>query len=211
MVDFVESLSPYTVFPISWSFAVRLVRSFQLKTSFLWRSPCRPYRRSVEWCPVFAPLHPPTTTTDWVSVNDVHWKAPVLRRRCSAEQVKEKHSAGEPKLTHLLWSDLPPTSSAWSLSCPTPDLQATGNMGNMATEIVAFLLTMSGWILVSSTLPTDYWKVSSVDGTVITTATFWSNLWKTCVTDSTGVSNCKDFPSMLALDGEVWRWLLLSG
>ncbi|XP_045910060.1 claudin-10a isoform X2 [Micropterus dolomieu] len=74
-------------------------------------------------------------------------------------------------------------------------------MGNMATEIVAFLLTISGWILVSSTLPTDYWKVSSVDGTVITTATFWSNLWKTCVTDSTGVSNCKDFPSMLALDG----------
>ncbi|XP_036840308.1 claudin-10-like [Oncorhynchus mykiss] len=70
----------------------------------------------------------------------------------------------------------------------------------MATEIVAFILNISGWILVCSTLPTDYWKVSSVDGTVITTATFWSNLWKTCVTDSTGVSNCKDFPSMLALD-----------
>lgn len=75
-------------------------------------------------------------------------------------------------------------------------------MGNMATEIVAFLLTISGWMLVSSIVPLDYWKVSSVDGTVITTATFWSNLWKTCVTDSTGVSNCKDFPSMLALDGE---------
>lgn len=79
----------------------------------------------------------------------------------------------------------------------------------MATEIVAFLLTVSGWILVSSTLPTDYWKVSSVDGTVITTATFWSNLWKTCVTDSTGVSNCKDFPSMLALDGKFLSFLIL--
>lgn len=76
-------------------------------------------------------------------------------------------------------------------------------MRTTATEIAAFLLSVSGWILVSSTLPTDYWKVSSVDGTVITTATFWSNLWKTCVTDSTGVSNCKDFPSMLALDGEL--------
>ncbi|XP_070850345.1 claudin-10a [Chaetodon trifascialis] len=85
-------------------------------------------------------------------------------------------------------------------------------MGNMATEIVAFLLTISGWILVSSTLPTDYWKVSSVDGTVITTATFWSNLWKTCVTDSTGVSNCKDFPSMLALDAyiQVCRGLMIT-
>lgn len=73
----------------------------------------------------------------------------------------------------------------------------------MAREILAFILTTSGWVLVSSTLPTDYWKVSSIDGTVITTATFWSNLWKTCVTDSTGVSNCKDFPSMLALDGQT--------
>ncbi|KAG8137611.1 hypothetical protein E2320_004844, partial [Naja naja] len=72
---------------------------------------------------------------------------------------------------------------------------------NASVEILAFMLVVSGWVLVSSTLPTDYWKVSSIDGTVITTATFWSNLWKTCVTDSTGVSNCKDFPSMLALDG----------
>lgn len=130
----------------------------------------------------------------------------VPRRRCSVERVKEKLNSAE-QLTHLSWTDPPTTSSLSllrerSLSCPSPDLQAAGKMGNMATEIVAFLLTISGWILVSSTLPTDYWKVSSVDGTVITTATFWSNLWKTCVTDSTGVSNCKDFPSMLALDGE---------
>jgi hypothetical protein len=74
-------------------------------------------------------------------------------------------------------------------------------MASTASEIIAFLVSISGWVLVSSTLPTDYWKVSTIDGTVITTATFWANLWKTCVTDSTGVYNCKDFPSMLALDG----------
>ncbi|XP_010893160.1 claudin-10 [Esox lucius] len=76
-------------------------------------------------------------------------------------------------------------------------------MSNMGTEILAFILTTSGWVLISATIPADYWKVSSIDGSVITTATFWSNLWKTCVTDSTGVSNCKDFPSMLALDGYI--------
>ncbi|TKS67159.1 Claudin-10 [Collichthys lucidus] len=75
------------------------------------------------------------------------------------------------------------------------------SMSGMFQEILGFILSTSGWVLVSSTLPTDYWKVSSLDGTVITTATYWSNLWKACVTDSTGVSNCKDFPSMLALDG----------
>nr|XP_036880730.1 claudin-10-like [Manis javanica] len=74
-------------------------------------------------------------------------------------------------------------------------------MASTASEIIAFMVSISGWVLVSSTLPTDYWKVSTIDGTVITTATYWANLWKTCVTDSTGVSNCKDFPSMLALDG----------
>ncbi|XP_069609751.1 claudin-10-like [Ranitomeya imitator] len=85
-------------------------------------------------------------------------------------------------------------------------------MPHMASEIIAFVLAVSGWVLVSSTLPTDYWKVSSIDGTVITTATFWSNLWKTCVTDSTGVSNCKDFPSMLALEGyiQACRGLLIA-
>ncbi|XP_063819796.1 claudin-10-like [Pseudophryne corroboree] len=85
-------------------------------------------------------------------------------------------------------------------------------MSHMASEIIAFLLAVSGWVLVCSTLPTDYWKVSSIDGSVITTATFWSNLWKTCVTDSTGVSNCKDFPSMLALEGyiQACRGLLIA-
>ncbi|XP_048833752.1 claudin-10-like [Brienomyrus brachyistius] len=85
-------------------------------------------------------------------------------------------------------------------------------MSSMGMEILAFIISVSGWVLISSTLPTDYWKVSSIDGTVITTATFWSNLWKTCVTDSTGISNCKDFPSMLALDAyiQVCRGLMIS-
>lgn len=76
-----------------------------------------------------------------------------------------------------------------------------GSMASTALEIIAFVVSISGWVLVSSTLPTDYWKVSTIDGTVITTATYFANLWKMCVTDSTGVANCKDFPSMLALDG----------
>lgn len=82
----------------------------------------------------------------------------------------------------------------------------------MLLQILAFVFSTSGWVLVCSTVPLDYWKVSSLDGTVITTATFWSNLWKACVTDSTGVSNCKDFPSMLALDGRPFFtscWIFL--
>ncbi|XP_008398295.1 claudin-10 isoform X1 [Poecilia reticulata] len=76
-------------------------------------------------------------------------------------------------------------------------------MSGMYQEILAFVLTTSGWILESSTVSMDFWKVSSNDGSVITTSTFWANLWKHCVTDSTGISNCRDFPSMLALDGYI--------
>uniref|UniRef100_A0A3P9HVZ5 Claudin 10b n=1 Tax=Oryzias latipes TaxID=8090 RepID=A0A3P9HVZ5_ORYLA len=73
----------------------------------------------------------------------------------------------------------------------------------MYQEIVAFVVAASGWVLESSTLATDYWKVSSNDGSVITTSTFWASLWKDCVTDSTGVSNCRDFPSMMALEDYI--------
>lgn len=83
----------------------------------------------------------------------------------------------------------------------------------MMLEIVAAVLTTSGWVLVTSTLPTEYWKVYSLAGTVIlTTPAYFSNLWKLCITDSTGVSNCKDFPSLLALDGyiQACRGLMIS-
>ncbi|XP_073330032.1 claudin-10-like [Pagrus major] len=74
----------------------------------------------------------------------------------------------------------------------------------MYQEILAFIFTTSGWALVTSTLPLEYWRVYSLAGTVIiTTPLYFSNLWKDCVTDSTGVSDCKDFPSMLALDGYI--------
>ncbi|XP_010880038.1 claudin-10 [Esox lucius] len=77
-------------------------------------------------------------------------------------------------------------------------------MSNMVTEIVAFIMSMSGWVLISSTILTEDWRWDgSLDDSILESAFFWSNLWKTCVTDSTGVTNCKEFPSMLALDGYI--------
>ncbi|KAL4635766.1 claudin-10-like [Arapaima gigas] len=70
----------------------------------------------------------------------------------------------------------------------------------MYTEIGCFVLCFSGWILVCSTMPTEYWNYSTVDSVVLTTTNFFSNLWKDCISDSTGVSDCKDFPSLLALE-----------
>ncbi|KAG5844031.1 claudin-15-like isoform X1 [Anguilla anguilla] len=74
---------------------------------------------------------------------------------------------------------------------------------NSIVEVVAFLLGFLGWVMVGVALPNRYWKVSTVDGNVITTSTIYENLWMSCATDSTGVHNCRDFPSLLALSGYI--------
>ncbi|XP_012680511.1 claudin-10 [Clupea harengus] len=69
----------------------------------------------------------------------------------------------------------------------------------MYMEIGCFVICVCGWILVCSTMPTEYWTFSEVASIVLTTSNYFSNLWKDCISDSTGVSDCKGFPSMLAL------------
>lgn len=69
----------------------------------------------------------------------------------------------------------------------------------MYMEIGCFVSCLSGWTLVCSTLPTEYWTFSTVGGFVMTTGHLYSNLWKDCVSDTTGVTDCKEYPSMLAL------------
>lgn len=69
----------------------------------------------------------------------------------------------------------------------------------MYMEIGCFVVCVCGWILVCSTMPTEIWTWSEVDSIVLTTSNYFSNLWKDCISDSTGVSDCKGIPSMLAL------------
>ncbi|XP_074550614.1 claudin-10-like [Halichoeres trimaculatus] len=73
----------------------------------------------------------------------------------------------------------------------------------MYMEIGCFVVCVCGWILVCSTMPTEIWTWSEVDSIVLTTSNYFSNLWKDCISDSTGVSDCKGIPSMLALHWEI--------
>ncbi|KAG7265653.1 hypothetical protein CRUP_016500 [Coryphaenoides rupestris] len=70
-------------------------------------------------------------------------------------------------------------------------------------EVVALLLGFLGWVMVGIALPNRYWKTSTVHGNVITTSTIYENLWMSCATDSTGVHDCREFPSLLALNGYI--------
>ncbi|XP_076119784.1 claudin-10-like [Alosa pseudoharengus] len=69
----------------------------------------------------------------------------------------------------------------------------------MYMEIGCFVVCVCGWILVISTMPIETWTWSEVESIVLTTSNYFYNLWKSCVSDSTGVSDCKGYPSMLAL------------
>ncbi|CAL1590831.1 unnamed protein product [Knipowitschia caucasica] len=70
-------------------------------------------------------------------------------------------------------------------------------------EVVALVLGFIGWVMVGVALPNRHWRTSTVDGNVITTSTIYENLWMSCATDSTGVHNCREFPSLLSLSGYI--------
>ncbi|XP_005396914.1 PREDICTED: claudin-15 isoform X2 [Chinchilla lanigera] len=72
---------------------------------------------------------------------------------------------------------------------------------SIAVETFGFFVAALGLLMLGVTLPNSYWRVSTIHGNVITTNTVYENLWYSCATDSLGVSNCWEFPSMLALSG----------
>ncbi|XP_078419583.1 claudin-15-like [Cetorhinus maximus] len=72
-----------------------------------------------------------------------------------------------------------------------------------ALEVVGFLMGLAGWMLTGSTLANNYWKISTVYGSVITSSRLYENLWKSCAQDSTGVFNCRMFQTMLGLSSYI--------
>lgn len=73
----------------------------------------------------------------------------------------------------------------------------------MATEreLTAFLLGVGSWLLTGACLASEYWKLSTVYGSMVVSVRHHQNLWRSCAEDSTGVQSCRDFESLLALPG----------
>lgn len=71
-----------------------------------------------------------------------------------------------------------------------------------ALQIGALFMGFLGCVSVVVSLYNNYWRVSSTDGSVITTSTIFENLWMSCADDSSGVYNCWNFQSLLALPGK---------
>lgn len=69
-------------------------------------------------------------------------------------------------------------------------------------EVAALFLGFTSWVMIFISLQDQYWKESTTEGSVITTSTIYENLWMSCASDSTGIYNCRDFPSLFALPGK---------
>ncbi|KAJ8397245.1 hypothetical protein AAFF_G00440790 [Aldrovandia affinis] len=94
-----------------------------------------------------------------------------------------------------LWMECAATSSG-SVQCNTYKTV-------LGLPVTGFLLCVGSWLLTGASLANDYWKVSTFSGSVIISNRQYENLWHACAEDSSGVSNCRDFESMLALPGYV--------
>ncbi|GAA6075357.1 claudin 15-like a [Tachysurus ichikawai] len=72
-----------------------------------------------------------------------------------------------------------------------------------ALEITGFLLGVASWLVTGAALANDYWKVSSFSGSVIISSRQYENLWHACAEASSGIAECRDFESLLALPGFI--------
>ncbi|CAN9503052.1 unnamed protein product [Ophioblennius macclurei] len=72
-----------------------------------------------------------------------------------------------------------------------------------AVEATGFIMSIIGWLLTGASLINDYWKISTVSGSVIISQRQFENLWHSCAENSAGIAECRDFESLLALPGHV--------
>ncbi|XP_051989333.1 claudin 15-like a [Xyrauchen texanus] len=72
-----------------------------------------------------------------------------------------------------------------------------------ALEVTGFFMCVTSWLVTGISLANDYWKLSSNSGNVIISNRQYENLWHSCAESSTGVADCRDFQTMLALPGHI--------
>uniref|UniRef100_G3PT92 Claudin n=1 Tax=Gasterosteus aculeatus aculeatus TaxID=481459 RepID=G3PT92_GASAC len=72
-----------------------------------------------------------------------------------------------------------------------------------AVEATGFVMCIVSWLITGSALANDYWKMSTVSGSVIISQRQFENLWHSCAENSAGIAECRDFESLLALPAHI--------
>ncbi|KAL6103719.1 uncharacterized protein ACO6RY_13605 [Pungitius sinensis] len=72
-----------------------------------------------------------------------------------------------------------------------------------AVEATGLVMVIVSWLITGASLSNDYWKKSSVSGSVIISQRLFENLWHSCAENSAGIAECRDFESLLALPAHI--------
>uniref|UniRef100_A0A673BAF7 Claudin n=1 Tax=Sphaeramia orbicularis TaxID=375764 RepID=A0A673BAF7_9TELE len=72
-----------------------------------------------------------------------------------------------------------------------------------AVEATGFIMCVISWLITGAALANDYWKISTVSGSVIISQRQFENLWHACAENSAGIAECRDFESLLGLPSHV--------
>ncbi|KAM8851439.1 claudin 15-like a [Spinachia spinachia] len=72
-----------------------------------------------------------------------------------------------------------------------------------AVEATGLVMCIVSWLITGAALSNDYWKLSSVSGSVIISQRQFENLWHSCAENSAGIAECRDFESLLALPAHI--------
>ncbi|XP_071348611.1 claudin 15-like a [Trachinotus anak] len=72
-----------------------------------------------------------------------------------------------------------------------------------ALEATGFIMCLISWLVTGAALANDYWKISTVSGSVIISQRQFENLWHACAENSAGIAECRDFETLLGLPGYV--------
>lgn len=72
-----------------------------------------------------------------------------------------------------------------------------------AVEVTGFIMAVISFLVTGTSLSNDYWKISTVSGSVIISQRQFENLWHACAENSAGIAECRDFDSLLGLPGKT--------
>ena len=107
-------------------------------------------------------------------------------------------------LTDSHWGPVTPLCLRWSdFFVPPEEFSVNAAIMSTALETTGFIMSLISWLVTGASLVNDYWKISTISGSVIISLRQFENLWHSCAENSAGIAECRDFESMLALPGKT--------
>lgn len=75
-------------------------------------------------------------------------------------------------------------------------------MAASVIQLIGFMLSASGQVLITAATATDMWSLQDRSLTIVTNVYTYSGLWNSCVGTAYGTAQCRPYFTVLGLPGE---------